>query len=89
MKKRMPCIVVGNWLKKSFESKDGKASSQRLTIFIFTAMFFVSWFMDLFYMKKLDPITLVIIGIVVLVGTAILKASDVVAILTSRKGGTD
>lgn len=85
MKKRLPCIIVWDWLRKSFETKDGKASAQRLTIFIFTAMFFISWFMDLFYTRKLDPITLIIIGIVVLVGTAILKASDIVAILTNNR----
>lgn len=73
------------WFKSSFENKVGKASCQRLTIFVFTVMFTVSWFMDLFYAHRLDSITLIIIGIVVLVGTAILKASDIVAILTNNK----
>tara|TARA_R110000868_G_scaffold55439_3_gene172429 strand:- start:186 stop:419 length:234 start_codon:yes stop_codon:yes gene_type:complete len=73
------------WIIKSFQDHNGKPSAQRLTIFAFTVMFGVSWFMDLFHGKRLDSITLIIIGIVVLVGAAILKASDIVAILTRRE----
>lgn len=70
-----------NWFKESISGRDGQASFQRLTIFIFTVMFVVTWFFQLFFGFFLDSITLIVIAIVILVGWGILKAEHIVAIL--------
>lgn len=69
------------WLKKSFEGRDGNASGRKLTIFVFTVMFVITWFVNLFYNKVIDSGILLIIGIFITVGWAILTSQNVVDIL--------
>lgn len=69
------------WIKDSFEGSDGKASSRKLTIFTFTVMYVVTWFVNLFLSKQIDQGILLIMGVFILVGHAILSAQNIVDIL--------
>lgn len=69
------------WFKHSFEGQDGKASSRKLTIFVFTVMYVITWFVNLFLSKQIDQGILLIMGVFILVGHAILSAQNIVDIL--------
>lgn len=69
------------WLKGSFEGPDKKASGRKLTIFMFTGMYIVTWAANLFFNKIVDTGILLIMGIFILVGWAILTAQNIVDIL--------
>lgn len=69
------------WIQRSVEGSDGNASSRKLTTFSFTAMFIVTWFVNLFMGYPIDQGILLILGIVILVGNLYLTAQNIVDIL--------
>jgi hypothetical protein len=69
------------WFKYSFEGKDGKASGRKLTIFLFTVMYTITWAANLFLGKIIDVGILLIMGVFILVGWGILTAQNIVDIL--------
>lgn len=69
------------WIEGSFVGSDGKASSRKLTIFVFTVMYVITWVANLFFGKFIDTGILLIMGIFILVGHAILTAQNIVDIL--------
>ena len=69
------------WLKFSFEGKDGKASSRKLTTFGGMLMFFVTWFCDLFFNLTVDQIMTICLICIVLIGSGYMTAQNIVDIL--------
>lgn len=54
------------WIKTSFQGKDNKASSRKITAFILMCMFVCTWFANLFYSKAIDQY--IILGLLSLIG---------------------
>lgn len=74
-------MKLSKWFKNSIDGKDGKASSRKLTIYLFTLMFIITWAANLFFNKILEEGILIIMGIFILVGHTILTAQNIVDIL--------
>lgn len=69
------------YLKDSMTGKDGRPSFLKHMIVVSFVMIFGSWLSGLVWSKTTDPIILVVLAIIVLVGTTLLKPEHVVAIL--------
>lgn len=69
------------WVQDSFQGKDGKASSRKLTTFAGMIMLGVTWFCDLFYNLTIDQILLVGLICIVLIGAGLMTAQNIVDIM--------
>jgi hypothetical protein len=69
------------WIKQSFEGKDGKAASRKLTAFSGWSMICITWFCDLFYNLAISELLMIIIGSSTLVAIGLFTAQNIVDIL--------
>lgn len=69
------------WLKLSFEGNDGKASSRKLTTFVFALTTIVLIYADLFYNLTIDPILLTGVLSMTAISLGLVTAQNIVDIL--------
>ncbi len=74
-----------NYLRPTFEGRDGKASMKRLTVFLFVGLFMIAFFGDFFFNFTVSETILELIATIIVVGVLGNSAQGVASEYINKK----